>query len=61
MQCPGAQGSPGADEIPGTMDDPGCTQTCRDMAAAHTDYPMNRACLDSVLSCEAADLCVFGD
>lgn len=61
MLCDGASGSPGADEVLGTLDDPGCPRTCVEMSRTYSDYPMDRACLNGVTSCGVAENCLFGE
>ena len=59
LACPGASGSPGQDELDGTADDVPCAQVCRDTVATGLSAG-DRACLDTAVTCEAAEACAFG-
>jgi hypothetical protein len=58
LECEGHEGSPGNDEQFGTDDDVGCPQVCRDMLSGDI-YTSDRPCLDTALTCRAAEDCVF--
>lgn len=58
LRCEDNTGSPGADDVDGTADDVPCEQVCADMMAGGT-YQADRACLDDVATCGAAEACMF--
>ena len=56
LQCPGWEGSPGADETFGTEDDKSCEEVCREVMdlGETTLYPK---CTAKAESCEAVEAC----
>ena len=58
--CPGASGSPGQDEQRGTVDDVPCVQVCHSLQSKDT-YRADTDCLSNATSCQAAEVCMFGE
>jgi hypothetical protein len=57
LQCPGYEGSPGADEEFGTEDDVPCSKVCVDLAKDDPASIPYHNCMSGVGSCEAAEAC----
>ena len=62
LQCDdnGTGDSPGRDEIEGTADDVPCLDVCIDMVTLG-DYRPSRECLETALTCDDTEECIFGD
>lgn len=62
LQCPGHEGSPGADEVFGTDDDVPCAQACIDIVTADNTVTLQQRCVAEAASCAQADDCfAFGE
>lgn len=59
--CAGEKGSPGQDETHGTADDVSCVGVCLNLLTNRTTFEADNTCLDTATSCEAAEVCLFGE
>ena len=57
LQCPGWDGSPGADDTMGTADDVPCTPTCEEIKAQDPEFGAYLGCQADASNCDAADAC----
>lgn len=59
LHCPAAKGSPGKDEVWGTVDDISCTLACTQVANAikNTNDSLPFGCLMNATSCATIDAC----
>ena len=58
LGCPGAEGSPGEDDIPNTDDDVPCWVTCQEQARqVDLGVDLNLGCVGNAKSCEAVEAC----
>ena len=56
LQCEGAEGSPGVDEIYGTADDVSCAQACAELSEDTAQFfPVG--CIEAAPTCEAVGEC----
>ena len=56
LECDGAEGSPGPDDVQGTPDDVPCAQACRDIVET-VGATLHEECVSGAASCDDVDLC----
>lgn len=61
MNCEGWQGSPGNDNIFGTVDDVSCSDVCIDIMNQEPSITLHPKCVAEANSCERADECFIND
>jgi hypothetical protein len=58
--CPGAQGSPGHDEVMGTSDDGACVDVCTNYVKT-TFSTSDESCLEHATNCGQVETCLMGE
>lgn len=57
LECDGWKGSPGSDEIFGTIDDISCTEICIVISSPDSIINLCPKCVSLAISCEEVDAC----
>ncbi len=57
LSCPGWEGSPGPDEVFGTIDDVSCAEVCRVIVGGDSTATLHQVCTAAAATCEAVDQC----